>query len=395
VAALVLGLDSHGLAVARALADSGVPVYALKRDLRLPGAITNRVRQIFHVRSYEPTDLIPALQRVREQLARYRDIVLLTMNDRQVETVAAHLDLLLSLYRIAWADRAEALLPLQRKDQLQAHCERQGLRYPCSAVCHSVADAALVAGFEPPMILKPVRPLSSFKTLLAQSHAEVAELLRQQAHDLPILVQEYIPGDDTQLFFGALMLDRGRVVQGLVGQKLASYPPARGQTTLARTVHAPEVLALTERFFEGLGLSGPVSLELKRDPLGRHWVIEPTVGRTDFWAGLCIGAGFNQPRMEFDLACGLQPVPNLPIQDAVWVDAERDPLAWPRLCWQTRSLRPFGARPVFPFHGAGDLRPVLRAAVRLARRSLRGVRNRLPMGRAALDSTAASDPSRT
>lgn len=367
-AALVLGLDSHGLAVARALADSGVPVYALKRDLSLPGARTNRVRRIFHVPSYEAADLIPALQQVRAQLARHRDVVLLAMNDRQVEAIAQHLDTVLPLYRVAWADQAPTIVALQRKENLQAHCEQQGLRYPRTAVCHTPEDAALALHFEPPLILKPARPLSSFKTLLAGSHEELAALLRRQRHDLPILVQEYVPGGDESLFFGALMLDQGRVVGALAGQKLASYPPARGQTTVARTVEAPEVLALTEQFFSGLGLSGPVSLELKRDPRGRHWVIEPTVGRTDFWAGLCIGAGFNQPRMEFEIALGQTPTPTMRHEAAVWYDSERDPAAWPRLCWHTHSLRPYAARQVFCYFGWRDPSPVRAALARTARR---------------------------
>lgn len=370
-AALVMGLDSHGLAEARALADTGVPVYALKRDLSLPGARTNRVRRLFPVPSYEPAGLIPTLLRVRAELVQHAEVVLVAINDRQVEAIAHHLDVLRPHYRIVWADQAAIILSLQRKDQLQARCEQQGLRYPRSVVCHAPDHSERTRNFELPMILKPVRPLSSFKTLLAHRHDDVAPLLWEHAADLPILVQEYIAGDDRSLYFGALMLDGGRVVQALAGQKLASHPPARGQTTVARTVEAPEVLALTEQFFAGLELNGPVSLELKRDTQGQFWVIEPTVGRTDFWVGLCIGAGFNQPRQAFDLALGRTAMRGDTLQPAVWYDSERDPLAWVRHCWQARSLRPDGARPVFPYLGWHDPKPLRAAQGRLLRRTLR------------------------
>lgn len=192
---------------------------------------------------------------------------------------------------------------------------------------------------------------------------------------MPILAQEYVPGGDDCLYFGALMLDRGRVLHGMAGRKIASHPPAQGQTTIAVTVDAPDVLALTDQFFAGMQLSGPVSLELKRDALGRYWVIEPTVGRTDFWAQLCIGAGFNQPLMEWQLACGLPVTPVGPMRHCVWYDAERDPLAYLGLCWQERTLRPRGARQLFPYHGHGDWLPVLRALRRMGSRlSARAVR---------------------
>jgi predicted ATP-grasp superfamily ATP-dependent carboligase len=367
-AALVLGLDSHGLAVARALADAGVTVYSLKRDLGLPGALTNRVRGLFLVKDFTAAHLVPALERVRAELSAHDAVVLLANNDRQVEAIAQHLPELLPLYHIVWADQAPLILQLQKKNELEAVSLRQGLDYPRS-VLYEHADAAqgpaAAHTLRLPVILKPVRPLSSFKTLLLQRPDELGPALQQYAHDLPILGQEYVAGGDEAIYFGALMLDRGRVLHGMAGRKIASHPPARGQTTIAETVHAPDVLRLTEQFFAGMGLSGPVSLELKRDPAGRHWVIEPTVGRTDFWVELCIGAGFNQPLMEYQLALGLPVTPPAPQRHCVWYDTERDPLAWLRLCWQERTLRPRGGRQMFTYWRGDDVRPLWSALRRL------------------------------
>jgi hypothetical protein len=156
----------------------------------------------------------------------------------------------------------------------------------------------------------------------------------------------------------------------MAGRKVASFPPARGQTTIAQTCTGPdatEVLRQTERFFAGTGLSGPVSLELKRGPDGRWWVIEPTVGRTDFWAELCIGAGFSQPLLEFQLACGLPVSQPGALRPCVWYDTERDPLAWVRLAWRERTLRPLAQGQRFPYARHRDPRPLLRAMGRQAR----------------------------
>lgn len=363
-AALVLGLDIHGLAVVRALADAGVSVYALERSLDLPGARSNRVRRVFLAEDYTAANLIPALERVRSELAAHDAVALLAMNDRQVAVIAEHLRRLRPLYGVAWADRAELILRLQRKSELEDITRHQGLNYPRSIVFDAEVVPQAANTLRYPVILKPVRPLSSFKTLLIDSARDLPHALARYAGDLPILGQEYIAGGDEAIFFGALMLDRGRVVHGMVGRKIASHPPARGQTTIAETTDEPEVLRQTEQFFAGMGLTGPVSLELKRAPDGSYWVIEPTVGRTDFWADLCIAAGFNQPLMEYQIALGLPVAQPGALRGCVWYDTEREPLGWIKLAWKDRRIFPRRARQVFPFAGRGDRAAWLHATIR-------------------------------
>jgi len=370
-AALVLGVDSHGLAVIRALADEGFPVYAVEKDLNLPGAASRRVRQIFHTPDFSETHLLPVLQSVRQQLSVYAKVVLFAINDRQVETIGKHLELLRPLYEISWADCAQTVLELQRKDSLEARSREQGLAYPRSLVFTNEAHAREASDFRYPVIIKPVRPLSSFKTLIARDVVELDQQLHSHAHDLPILGQEYIEGGDEQIFFGALILDRGKVIHGMAGRKIASYPPARGQTTIAETIDNAEVLRLTELFFHGQELSGPVSLELKLDPQGRYWVIEPTVGRTDFWVKLCISAGFNQPLMEYQLALGLTVTPPSTQQESVWYDTERDPLAYAALCWREKTLRPRVKHQTFPYLCAAEWQPFGWAFFKMLRTAFR------------------------
>ncbi|WP_201496834.1 hypothetical protein [Rubrivivax sp. A210] len=364
------------MAVARALADAGVATYALDANPKIPGAATNRVRQIFRVAELSGEGLIASLVELRARLPQDREIVLMPINDRQVETIARHLDRLVALYRISWADRAETIVKLQRKDLLERLSLDRGLAYPRSQIVGADTPADFAAGFRFPVILKPVRPLSRFKTLLAADRQALEGLLRECAADLPVLCQEYIEGDDTAIYFGVLMLDRGRVLHGMTGRKLKSFPLARGQATVCETVDEPEVLRLTEQFFDGMGLSGPVSLETKRDTRGRHWTIEPTIGRTDFWVDVCIRAGFNLPLMEYELAAGLPVTPPAPQTPCVWYDTERDALAYAELCWREKTLRPRGKRQAFPYFGSGDWRPVLRATLQSCGRIAAGVAKR-------------------
>jgi predicted ATP-grasp superfamily ATP-dependent carboligase len=388
-AALVLGLDSHGLAVARALSRAGVAVYAVEKDRQNPGIRTRYVKRVFPVADYTAEHLMPALALARRALAAHGKVALLAINDRQVEVIAQHLPALRVDYCIAWADQAESIVKLQRKDQLESVAVKQGLNYPKSVVFVQPDWPADAPTLRYPVILKPVRPLSSFKALLIDEPVDLIPALQRQAHDLPILAQEYILGGDAAIYFGALLLDRGRVVHGMAGRKIASYPPARGQTTIAETVDAPDVMRLTRQFFDGFALSGPVSLELKLDTEGRFWVIEPTIGRTDFWVELCINAGFNQPLMEFELAVGLPLTDPGPLRGSVWYDTERDIAAYAGLCWREAHLRPRGKSQAFPYLRHRDWHPFVGAVVRLIRR---WARPHAPEARNPLPEFVASKP---
>ncbi|MFN3809347.1 MAG: GNAT family N-acetyltransferase [Roseateles asaccharophilus] len=368
-AALILGADSHGLAMFRALARAGVHCYVAEHDPTQPGLKSRYLKGHFSVPHFNAPEYPAALAALRQKLSAYQDVVLLAVNDRHVEQIGKHAELLRPLYRVAWLPQAQTVLNLQRKDALEARSRAQGLNYPQSVVIERMTQANEAREFQPPLILKPVRPLSAFKTEIAQSHEELLQLLQRHEASLPILVQEYIAGGDDSIFFGALTLSEGRLVRGMVGRKLASHPPARGQTTIAQTYDEPEVLRLSQRFFEGLPLSGVVSLELKRDPQGRYWVIEPTVGRFDFWVELCIQAGYNQPLHEYQLALGLRPEAGpQTLRPSVWYDTERDPLAFVHHCQALHKYLGLpGHRSSFPYlRQHFDWLPFLASSIRLA-----------------------------
>ncbi len=376
-AALVIGMDSHGLAVARALAVMGVPVYSIERDPSLPGVASRHLRRNFPVADFTEEYLLPALREARAQLRDHAQVVLFPMNDRQVGLIARHIDELAGLYRISWAHAAADVLRLQRKDSLEQASTDAGLLYPRSQVLATQADVGQVGAMRFPLILKPVQPLSSFKVKIVDGLAEARAFVAAKQADMPLLCQEYIEGGDEALYFGELLLDHGKSVFGMTGRKVLSHPPGQGQATVAETHADAEVLRLTEQFFAGTQLSGPAALELKRDPQGRHWVIEPTIGRTEFLVELCIAAGFNQPWMEFQLALG-RPVPAPgPLIERVWYDTERDPRAYLGLCLLQRSLQPRGKRSVFPYWGHADRAPWARAMVQMLQQRWKHLQARL------------------
>jgi len=351
--AIVVGACGHGLALVRALSEGSVPVLMLESDLSLPGTLTH-LAELVPIADINGPTLVETLLNLRQRIRCPGNPVLFLTNDTMVRTIGHAWERLTDSYTLSWGDAAERLLPLLDKVALEAHCEQVGVAYPSTLVLRNPAEAEAAAraiGF--PIIVKPSRPLSRFKTALPQSVGELLGLFERYPSDLPFLVQRFIPGDDRSIHFCALYLDHGQVLARFDGHKLRSRP--MGHTSIAEALVDQAVFEQTLRFFAPLQLSGPVSLELKKDQAGALWVIEPTVGRTDFWIGLCVVNGVNIPLLEYCHQAG-RPLPGVRQSDAaVWFNEDRDPMGRLWLGWILHLMR--GRRASYLFLHRDDLGP--------------------------------------
>lgn len=358
--AVVVGLCSHGLAAVRALAGRGVEVHALESDETLPGVYT-RYARIHHVPAINDARLIDSLLEIHDavQGVSGERPVLLLMNDNMVLEVARNWGRLESCYRLGWHDSRETIARLMIKSALEAYCRDKGLRYPQTWTLNAPADIdRLTEIIVYPVVVKPVKPLGGFKVRIVHDSDELRSIARDYSADLPLLVQQWVSGGDSSLYFCAFYFDRGREVASFCGRKMLSHPPAHGQTTAAEPFFDEEVYHQSQQFFHGSRISGPASLELKRDDLGRLWVIEPTLGRTDFWLGLCVANGINIPYIEYCEVTGQAYKPPQPETNTCWFDTERDPTIFVRFA-KERGFLHMWKNSTFSYLDAGDLKPFL------------------------------------
>ena len=326
--AVVVGACGHGLTLLRSLAGSDLPLIVIEANPGLPGVHTN-LATVEMAADINGPQLIDTLVHLRSRIDCPGLPVLFLTNDVMVRTVCLGWHRLADKYRLSWSDCAEDVLPLLDKRSLEARSRLQGLNYPESFIIACEADVRKAMdkiGF--PMIVKPTHPLKSFKTFMPKSAESLLGWIDKYHMDLPFIAQKFIPGDEGETVFSALYLDHGRVLARFDGRKIRSRPI--GHTTIAESFPDNEVYQQTLKFFDGLKLSGPVSLEFKRGTDGRLWMIEPTVGRTDFWIGLCTANGINLPMIDYNHQIG-ECMPEMrQSNEAVWFNEERDPLgrAW-------------------------------------------------------------------
>ena len=332
VPAVVVGGTLNALGVVRSLGRARVPVMLLETTWKCPAAWSRHCTYV-RVPSLEGEALIEALVRLASELG-CQPVLLLT-TDESVLAVSAFRDRLESLYRID-LPAAPIVQALADKAEFHALAEREGFATPRGRVLTGKADLDRIAELEPPLVVKPAD-----KTLvlagvvdravradtLGQARAAAVQMLSRAPS---LIVQEWVDGPDTDLFFTLFTCGREGELAGIFpGRKLVCSPPAVGSTAVC--VAAPEVAEelcrQTRQFVERVGYRGIGSLEFKRHSrTGRFLIIEPTVGRTDWQEEIATLCGINIPVLAYRTAVGTA----MPLA--------RD-VAFPRYAW--RSDRQF------------------------------------------------------
>lgn len=327
--AIVVGGGLNALGVVRSLAGAGVPVAVIANP-----AEEVATRSHFALRRV----VVPDYTRLPEHLLELasglggRPMLLLT-EEEAVRVVSEARDLLKERMRFRFGSH-ETMLQLTHKEGVQQLAERHGLPIPHAVRLRQPADLEQLDGLRYPCVLKPSLKHAGYgarfkKAYIVASSAEARRLFEEIAPVLPDLVaQEWIEGGDDAIYFCLqYMNEHGRAVASFTGRKLRSWPPQVGGT--ASCVAAPEahaeVAPMTERFFGTVGFQGMGSMEYKRDIRdGRFYVVEPTVGRTDFQQEVATINGNNVPLAAYRYECGL---PELAVQDVptkIWREPVTD-----------------------------------------------------------------------
>jgi predicted ATP-grasp superfamily ATP-dependent carboligase len=317
--------------------------------------------------------------------------VLFITKDKTVPIVSDHREILSEYFDFTLPPRA-VVDQLMHKDRLPQFLEQAGTRYPRTADLHSGADldaASAVVGF--PCVLKPTTRAHGFKAVIAHSSAELASwyaIASQHADDW--VIQELVRGHDPDVYFCYAYIGRdGRPKGVFVGHKLRQNPRGIGIAAEAAGCDDEAVRNESLRLFTLSGYRGFGSTEFRRDPeTGAYFLIEFTVGRTDFNVGCAIANGVDLPYLGYADSAGLG-APGLPPMQQnrrSWVDLSRslngivqerceDRASWPSAAAaMLRSMSPANA---FTLFDAGDTGPFI-AWIRSRGLSLpRAIRNRM------------------
>jgi D-aspartate ligase len=332
IPAVVVGGSDNcgGLGVVRSLGRAGVPVIAVDCEITAPALHSRYARKVVmpELSGYSLVQNLVALQ----ARLNSRPVLFLT-SDEAVLTVSEHRAELQGGYRFRLPDH-ECLAALMKKNDFQRIALDHGLPVPRSVRIRSVNELGTLAELSFPCVVKPSFKTQDYLTHEFERGYPVASLDEAESvtrRILPVLsdliVQEWIEGPDTAIYFCLMYRGDNGAVSSFTGRKLTIWPPAVGTTascTSAPEAH-DELHRLTEAFFAAVAFVGMGSMEYKRDArTGAFFMIEPTVGRVDWQEEIATLNGVNIPLAAYRHEIGAAAAPaRVRSQAVIWRDRAR------------------------------------------------------------------------
>jgi len=310
--AVVAGGEVNGLGVVRALARESVPTIVLDTDPTRPTMRTRHGEKL-QVASLGGARFVEELLRLRPRFAQ-KPVLILTQ-EAGVAAVSADYAKIAGAYRITMPPH-DTMRMLMDKLQFQTRAEELGFAVPKALTLRAGADLAALEALRYPVILKPAVKDPRYEKRFAKAYrlADAPAVRAQWAQMTEVIdeaiVQEWIEGGDGDVYFTLQYRRAQGAAVSFTGRKTCQWPPLVGGT--ASCIPAPEAEAelteTTSRFFVAVGFVGLGSMEYKRDRRdGRFYMVEPTVGRTDYQEEIATLNGINLPYAAWRGECGLEP----------------------------------------------------------------------------------------
>lgn len=328
--AVVVGSGLNALGIVRSLAKAGIPVVVFGDDE--DAAMHTRFARCHRIDSTGGDSVIDALLAFGKSES-VKPVLFLT-EEKSVTTVSERRGEILPWYHLTLSEH-ELLMALMRKEEFQQYAQNLGYSIPGAVHLRSSADLGGLPSLRYPCVLKPAVKDYAYgakfkKAYVVATPDEAVALFNEISPVLSdIIVQEWIEGTDSDIYFCLQYIDADQAeVVSFVGRKLRSWPPRIGGT--ASCVAAPEfhqeLAAETTAFFRDVGFVGMGSMEYKRDSRdGRFYMVEPTVGRTDFQEEVATVNGINIPLAAYCRETGMSVTTGNYLQQArIWREPVTD-----------------------------------------------------------------------
>lgn len=334
VPAVVIGGGINGLGVLRSLAQAyDVPVVVVDSDRQQPAMRSRYGRKVVYRRD-GPDALVRTLEKLTGELAVQPPLLIPTQEDT-VSIISAYRERLHALYRIA-LPAPDVLTSLLHKEGFRAIADEAGATIPRTVHITSTTQVETVRTLRPPLVVKPSLRDAGYSSAFRKAYRvdttdEAQKLVRTILPTLPdVVVQEWIEGSDSDIYFCLqYVTSSSETAASFVGRKIRSWPPRVGGTASCAPASTQETRQLTARtvnFFNHAGVRGFASMEYKRDVRsGDFYMVEPTIGRTDYQEEVATLNGVNIPLAAYRAELGLPELPEkIPDSVRIWRDRLAD-----------------------------------------------------------------------
>ncbi|GAB6106398.1 carboxylate--amine ligase [Fusibacter bizertensis] len=311
---VILGTDSNAYGMAKAFHMA----YGIKSLVVGKGELfTTSGSQILNLKIVEAlgdaSKFADVLNEIAVELKKeYKNLILIASSDGYVELIVHYKKQLEDNYIVPFIDEA-LMLTLNSKEGFYKICEAQGLNYPKTKVINksqldNMAEIISALDWGYPVVLKPSDSMRYFEAQFdgkqkayicdcAENLLEAVHSIYNSTYDAPLILQEYISGDDSSMrVLNCLSGPDGKVRLMCLGQPLLEDPTPTlvGNYTAIIDAFDRDIFAEYKSFLEGIGYVGFSNFDMKYDvKTGKYKVFEINLrqGRSSFFV---TGSGYNQ-----------------------------------------------------------------------------------------------------
>jgi predicted ATP-grasp superfamily ATP-dependent carboligase len=359
--AVVVGLRPAGLALARGLGRTGVPVAGIAFDRADFGASS---RYVTHCRRLPGTDTDGLDDLVLDELTRLaaggRRVVFPEI-DLPVDLLLRRFEAVRELADLPLPDDPELVRRLAAKDLLVEEAARAGIATPRTVAPASEEDVR-GAGLKHPLLVKPVASEAyarrfGHKLVRAESVDEAVAAWRAAADaGYAMVLQEEVAAPDRVFSLFTYVGRGGRPLASVVGRKVRQIPRRYGTATVLRTEDEPRVFDLGQRLLSSVGYRGFAHVELIHDVEADSFLLLEVNTRVPVWCGIAVTPDWNMARLAYDDLIG-EETEELGVLPAgrTWIYGVKD--AW--VAAQLALTRESGpADLIGPYRGGSRIRAV-------------------------------------
>lgn len=329
--AIVVAGHTMALGVVRALGEAGVPVHVARYDPRDMAHASRYARDAVVIpppaREAEHVEALVALAR------RLGGGLLVPASDEAVVALARNRARLSRHAKVA-APPWDVVRNFIEKRRTYALAEKAGVPAPRTVVPRSVAEArAAAAELGYPLLVKPSQSHLFYErfrrkmVVVPDPRALVDRLEEAWEAGLEVVLQELVPGDDTEVVnYNAYLVD-GRPVAEFTARQLRKAPPHLGSPRVVRSERIDAVIGPGRAMLRAIGLqTGFACSEFKRDPRDGRYRIVDVNGRHNLSGILAVRCGVSFPLIQYrHLVLGEVPRRPPSFQEGVyWTDVVRD-----------------------------------------------------------------------
>jgi predicted ATP-grasp superfamily ATP-dependent carboligase len=287
---VVVNCKLGALAIMRSLGRLGVPLYGVDPDPRSPAMLSRycRERFLFGLDASRPAESLDRIAQVAQRLGR--QAILIPTSDETAQFVVDHAEAL-SRWFVFPRNDPGMIGRLVSKKGMYELALKHDVPTPVTLFPESLDDVkAFLPEITFPVMLKGIfgnrlHAQGKDKMVVVHSAAELIDRYRaMEDPEMPnLMLQEYIPGDDDQIYIFNGYFDReSRCLASFTGHKIRQFPVHTGCASLGVCRSNAEVASTTIRFMKAIGYQGILDIGYRFDHRdGKYKVLDanPRVGQ--------------------------------------------------------------------------------------------------------------------